>query len=389
MSRVRISRRAAGLLAVLLPLLALFAWVALRSGPLAPVPVSVHTVREQALTPALFGIGTVQARYRYRIGATAPGRLLRVDVEVGEHVRAGQTLGEIDPVDLDERLRAQQAAIRSAEAAARQAEARHAHASAEAARYQRLLAIQGTSAELAAARRQDATLAAAARAAAQEEVGRLRAERLALQAQRASLRLLAPVDGLVVARAAEPGSTVVAGEAVVEMIDPASLWIDTRFDQISAAGLAAGLPAQIVLRSRAGAAATGEVLRVEPLADAVTEELLAKVVFSGGDAAALPPLGELAEVTVHLPALPPTAVIPNAAVRTVGGRRGVWKLDGESLQFQPLTLGRSDLDGQVQVLSGLVGGERIVLYSAQTLGAHSRIEVQAEADAGEHARSTP
>ena len=55
-----ISRRGWLLLAVLMPLLLLFAWVALRSGPLAPVNVTVVQVEERAISPALFGIGTVE-----------------------------------------------------------------------------------------------------------------------------------------------------------------------------------------------------------------------------------------------------------------------------------------------------------------------------------------
>lgn len=45
----------------------LFVWVVTRAGPLAPVPVVVATVEERALTPALFGIGTVEARYTYLV----------------------------------------------------------------------------------------------------------------------------------------------------------------------------------------------------------------------------------------------------------------------------------------------------------------------------------
>jgi multidrug resistance efflux pump len=41
-------------------------------------------------------------------------------------------------------------------------------------------------------------------------------------------------------RDADPGTTIVAGQAVVEVIDPKSLWINVRFDQISASGLAGG-----------------------------------------------------------------------------------------------------------------------------------------------------
>jgi HlyD family secretion protein len=83
---------------------------------------------------------------------------------------------------------------------------------------------------------------------------------------------------VVAVRDADPGTTIVAGQAVVEVIDPKSLWINVRFDQISASGLAGGCR-RIVLRSRGGQTLKGRVLRVEPKADAVTEETLAKVVF--------------------------------------------------------------------------------------------------------------
>ena len=52
------SRRAWMLVAVLVPLVLVFVWVAFRSGPLAPVRVTVVTVEERAIAPALFGIGT-------------------------------------------------------------------------------------------------------------------------------------------------------------------------------------------------------------------------------------------------------------------------------------------------------------------------------------------
>lgn len=369
-----LQRRTLALVVVIVPLLVLFAYAALRSGPLAPVAVTVAAVESRTIGPALFGIGTVQARYTYKIGPTYAGRVKRLDVHVGESVKAGQVLGEMDPVDLDSRLGAQQAAIKSAEAALLQAEARQAFAQTQAGRYEQLLAIRGTSEENAATKRQELAVANAAHGAAREDASRLRAELEALRAQRGNLRLVAPVAGLVTTRLAEPGTTVVAGQAVVEVIDPGSLWVDTRFDQISAEGLAAGLPARIVLRSRRGQSLPGRVQRVEPQADAVTEETLAKLVFDT-QLSPLPPIGELAEVTVQLPELPAAPTIPNAAIRTVKGQRGVWKLTGDNLSFAPVTLGRANLDGHVQVEKGLAPGDRLVVYSEKALTASSRIHV--------------
>ncbi len=371
---LRLQRSTLALIAIVALLLSLMVYVFLTSGPLAPVAVTVAEVESRAIAPALAGIGTVQARYTYKIGPTFAGRVKRLDVHVGDAVEAGQVLGEMDPVDLDDRLRAQQAAVKSAEAVLRQAEAKQVYAQSQDSRYERLLTARTVTEEAVAAKRQELAVADAALAAAHADAIRLRAELEALRAQRGNLRLVAPVAGLVTVRDADPGTTVVAGQAVVEMIDPATVWIDTRFDQIGAEGLAAGLPAEIVLRSRRAQGLPGRVLRVEPRADAVTEELLAKIVFDAPQPS-LPPVGELAEVTVRLPAVPAAPTIPNAAIRTVDGTRGVWKLANGRLAFTPLVLGRSDLDGHVQVVKGVAAGDRLVVYSAKALTARSRIHV--------------
>lgn len=367
-------RRTLTLFAFMAVLLALLGYVALRSGPLAPIAVTAAEVESRQLRPALFGIGTVEARHTYRIGPTFAGRVQRLNVHVGDHVRAGQLLGEMDPVDLDDRLRAQTAAVRRADAALREATARQAHAASQARRYELMSGAQMISEEAVATKRQELAIADAVLLAAREDLTRIRADLDALRAQRGNLQLLAPTDGIVTARDADPGTTVVAGQAVVELIDPASVWVNVRFDQISASGLADGLPARIQLRSRSDEILQGSILRVEPRADAVTEETLVKVIFDALPAR-LPPLGELAEVTVDLPALPARPVIPNASVQRLGDRIGVWLIVEGAPRFVSVRLGRADLDGHVQVLEGLTPGDRIVRYSEKALHPRSRIRV--------------
>lgn len=367
-------RRTLALLVVLVPLLILFAWVALRSGPLAPVPVTVATVESRAIEPALFGIGTVESQYTYRVGPTVAGRVRHLDVQVGDRVKAGQVLGEMDPVDIDDRVRAQEAAFKRAEAQLIEAQSRHAYAQAQARRYEQLLAARSTSEEIVATKQHELHIAEASLNGTREELARVRAEREGLVAQRRNLRLVAPFDALVTARHADPGTTVVAGQSVVELIDPKSLWINVRFDQSQAHELAPNLPVRIVLRSRGGVTLTGFVLRVEPLADSVTEETLAKVMFNQLPDP-LPPLGELAEVTAILPALPAAPVVPNAAVKRVNGVPGVWKLDDGDLRFAAIIPGSTDLDGRVQVRSGVQPGDRVVVHTAKALHTQSRVQV--------------
>jgi len=383
-----LNRRILALLAVLVPLLALLIYVALRAGPLAPIPVTVTTVESRSIAPALFGIGTVEARYTYRIGPTVAGRIKRVEVHVGDRVQAGQLLGEMDPVDLDDRIAAQEAALKraesvvlAAEAQVRESLARKTYAEKQSSRYEQLLQTRSVSEEMVEGKRQERQLTeagfAAARAnldAARQELARIRSDREGLIQQRANLRLIAPVRGLVATRNADPGTTVVAGQSVVEVIDPASLWINVRFDQLRVSGLFAGLPVHIVLRSQDGHRFAGRVLRVEPMADVVTEETLAKVTFDALPKR-LPPVGELAEVTVVLSALPAAPVVPNASVQRVDGRLGVWLIEDDKLRFAPVKVGATDLDGRVQILDGLKVGERVVVYSQRALGPRSRVKV--------------
>ena len=374
MKHLPIQGRTLALLAVIIPLLGLFIYVGLRSGPLAPIAVTVMTVESRAVTPALFGIGTLEAQYTYKIGPTLAGRVKHLEAHVGDKVTAGQVLGEMDPVDLDDRLRSQQAAFRRAQAAVREAQARQAYAQTQMGRYKRLFAAGSTSDEALNTKQQELTIAAASLSATQEDLARVQSDQQGLVAQQNNLRLIAPYDGVVASRDAEPGTTVVAGQAVLEIIDPESLWVNVRFDQISAAGLAKDLSAHVVLRSRSGQTLSGRVLRIELKADAVTEEMLAKVVFDEIPRP-LPPLGELAEVTVDLPALTAAPTISNAAIRRNGDQVGVWQIVDDELRLTPVTLGVSDLDGSVQVREGIKEGDRIVLYSEKALTSRSRIDV--------------
>lgn len=374
MKRLPLQSRTLALLAVIVPLLVLFIYVALRSGPLAPVAVTVETIETKSITPALFGIGSVEARYTYKIGPTVAGRVQRLDVHVGDQVKAGQVLGEMDPVDLDDRIRSQESTFKRAEAAVREAKARQVYAQTQARRYQQLFVVRSTSEEIVTTKQQELQIAEAVLSAAHEDVARTRSDWGALVAQRSNLQLITPVNGVVTMRDTDPGTTIVTGQTVVEVIDPKSLWINVRFDQISASGLAAGLPARIVLRSRNGQTLNGRVLRVEPKADAVTEEMLAKVIFDT-QLESLPPVGELAEVTVDLPSLPAAPVIPNAALHRENDQMGVWQVMNGDLLFKRVKLGASDLDGLIQVNEGLKNGDQVVVYSEKALTTRSRIHV--------------
>jgi RND family efflux transporter MFP subunit len=278
----------------------------------------------------------------------------------------------MDPIDLDHRVNSKKAEVKRAEAVLVEAEARQTYAKTQANRYQKLFQEKLTSDEIVKTKQEALNIAEAVLSAAKENLSRAYSDSEAMIAQRKSLNLIAPADGIVSTRHADPGTTIVAGQSVVEIIDPDSLWINVRFDQISAMGLEGGLPAQVVLRSHGDQVSLGRVLRVELNADAVTEEILAKVVFDIIPKP-LPPIGELAEVTVDLPPLKSGPSISNAAIRRDGDNTGVWKIVDGDLVFTPVKLGAYDLEGSVQVKQGLKTGDQVVIYSEKALTSRSRI----------------
>lgn len=368
-------------------LLAGFALVVLRSGPLAPIRVTVADVVEADLAPTLFGIGTVEARRSYQIGPTVAGRVLNVAVDVGDPVKAGQLLAEMDPIDLDQRVGASSAAaerassaILAAEAQWQDARTRRELAAANAKRYIELGEKAFVSASVVEGKLQEEKSAAAQLSAAEasltgarQDRDRLRAEHAGLLQQRAKIRLLAPADGVITARDAEPGSTLVAGQSAIRMAVPDSLWIKLRLDQGRSSGLRAGLPASVVLRSQPGVVWPGKVARVELIADSVAEERTAQVAFD-----ALPEgiaIGEMAEVSLQLPVVRKARAVPGAAIRRQGDAVGVWQLKDGALRFTPVAIGEGGGDGKVQVRDGLVAGDSVVVHSERDLAADSRIKV--------------
>jgi HlyD family secretion protein len=384
-----LSRRAVLLGAVALLFVAGFVWVIATQGPLAPIKVTVAQAKETRLERTLFGIATVEARRTHAIGPTAAGRIARVLIDQGDQVVARQLLAEMDPVDLEARQNAAAAAAaragdlaRSAEAALREASsrARLAHASAD--RYADLRRRNFVSQEAADAKAHEAAAgraaqesAASALAAAREEMRRAQAELAGTGKSRAHLWLTSPIDGIVSARLGEPGSTVVAGQAVVQVIDPASLWLRVRIDQGRSAGLAVGLSAEIALRSRPGETFRGRVERVDLVGDAVTEERIANVVFESapGDIS----IGELAEVTLRLPPLEKALAVPAAALTRHGGMQGVWRPDSGRASFVPVVAGAASADGLIDIRQGLAAGDAVIVHSARLLTQDARIRTVA------------
>lgn len=379
--------RKAALVAAGIGVAALLGWLVTSQGPLAPAKVTVSKVERGTLVASTFGIGTVEARRGYAIGPTVASRVLRVLVDQGEPVKAGQLVAELDPVDLLERVTSGELAveraastIRAAQAQLAEAESRAGTAASNARRHAELRAQGFVSQEAADAKAHEANAAkagvdaaAAQLAAARRDHERAQSDVAGTGKLRAQARLVSPVDGVVSARLVEPGTTVVAGQAIVQVIDPATLWVRARIDQAQSGGVRVGQAAGIVMRSDAKRVHRGEVQRVDLVSDAVTEERIVNVGFAARPEAIS--VGDLVEVTIRIAELADVRSVPTAAVKRVDRQDGVWRVSEGRVAFRPVKVGTTTLDGRSQILEGLDDGDEVVVHSEQALKPEAKVKV--------------
>jgi HlyD family secretion protein len=371
-------------------LVSIFGWVVLTQGPLAPVKVTTEKIQTGNLASEVFGVGITEARHTYNVSSTMTGRVGSMLVDQGDFVKAGQVLARLDPIDLNERLASSRLmaersanSIRMAEAQLAQAQSQEKTVSATYKRFIDLHAKGYISQEMLDAKLHEKNVAQAALDAATASLAAVMRDKeraLSDASGVAKLRdqtlLVSPVSGIVTARMVEQGVTVVPGQTVLQVIDPADIWIKTRIDQKQAGLIRAGQQAGIVLRSQPQTTVSGVVKRVDLISDAITEERIVNVSFAAS--ASDVSLGEYAEVTIKLPGLDNARSIPTAAVKQINQQKGVWVLDSNRAKFKAIKPGLATLDGRTQVLDGLRDDEEVIVYSQKAMKDDIKIKVVPE-----------
>ncbi len=382
MSKLRFKLILAAILAV-----SAFFWLVMTQGPLAPIKVTTEKIQTGNLAAETFGVGVVEARHSYNISPVMTGRIKKLLVDQGDHVKAGQVVAELDPIDLDEkltssRLMAERSAnsIKVAEAQLVQAQSQGKTISSTYKRYGELHAKGFISQEMLDAKLNEKTTALAALdaasaslAAAKRDYGKAQSDTAGIAKLLEQTKLTSSVNGIVTARLVEQGAIIVPGQTAIQVIEPTDLWVKTRIDQKQAGMVVAGQKTNIVLRSHPQTSIPGAVERVDLISDAVTEERIVNVSFAAPEPNAS--LGEYAEVTIKLPAQEKTRSIPTAAVKRINQQDGVWVLQNSLAKFRPVKTGVATLDGRTQILGGLGDSDEVIVYSQQAIKEDLKLKV--------------
>ena len=334
----------------------------------APVEVPVRSVK--VMTVGLQNMqagqeyaGEVRARVESKLGFRVAGKLTARSAEVGQRVKAGQLLAQLDPQDYK----------LGADAARAQLAAAATNRDLAAADFKRFKELRDqnfiSGAEL---ERRETALTAA-----QAQWAQAQAQLSAQNNQAAYTSLLADVSGVVTAVEAEPGQVVSAGTPIVRIAQdgPRDVVFAVPEDKVSA--LKNGSPALVRLWP-SNVVIKGLVREVAASADPVTRTFSVKVALSAQDA---PALG--ATVSVLLQNLTqlqvPLIKLPTSAFRQEGASSAVWVLDPATLtvKLQPVQIATAD-GNDVVVASGLAPGMQVVVAGVHVLSPGQKVTIYKE-----------
>ncbi|MBX3606161.1 MAG: efflux RND transporter periplasmic adaptor subunit [Piscinibacter sp.] len=322
-----------------------------------PAPDPIRAVRTLTVEPASASAtweyaGEIRARTESRLGFRVGGKIVNRRADLGDAVKAGQVLAQLDAQD----LKLGQDAARAATAAA---QVNYEQAQADYRRF-RELRDQGfiSSAEL---ERRETTLKAA-----KAQLEQALAQSSVQGNQAAYAALVADASGVITGVDAEPGMVVSAGASVVRLAHdgPRDVVFAVPEDKVETVRRLAALPGRfkVKLWGDDTAALPASVREIAGSADPVTRTFLVKA--DVGKAAVR--LGQTATVLVDLPPATGVAKLPLSALKEEGGRTVVWVVDRGSMTVQQQAITLAGADGNEAVVSGGLAPGQVVV----TAGVH-------------------
>ena len=330
----------------------------------AAAPVAEHRVDVPALTVSSTDLestlqisGNLVPRTRVAIVAKLPGTLSQVAVDIGDHVRAGQTVAVMDRREIDAQVDAAVAAVNVAHAGFESADAALANAILEHERAQKLFESGAI-----ARQRLDAAETSRRSASAQRDLAKANvaqadaAVRRAREVQR-DATLTSPIDGVVVERNYDAGSHAGPGDKpVVVVADLRVLKLEAGVSELEAGRLRIGMPARISVQARPGETFDGRLAAIAPEVDARNRHFAIEVRTNNPGTLLS---GMYATAAIPLQHVSGALAVPRDAVATRDGRRVVLKVDGTTVREVAITEGLST-GTHVEIANGLKAGDVIV-----------------------------
>jgi membrane fusion protein, multidrug efflux system len=322
--------------------------------------VALVTPRPGRSERALSLSATLEGLEQTEIDARANGYVRRWLVDLGDSVKEGQLLAELDTPELDLEIEQARAALAQSEASIFQASATRDYSLTSLKRYQALapqgIASQQDLEQKASQSKVDEANVRVAEAARNSQLANVHR----LEQLKAFARVTAPFAGTITDRAVQRGKLVAAGTGQhlfkISTLDPVRAFVQV--PQSLVAGVKQGLAAEVSVAEQRGKAWKGIVVRTASALDASSRTMSVEVQVPNPDHRLLP--GMYAEVALKLDASQRLFVLPASAVATTkdGVRVAVVETDGR-VRWTKVRLER-DNGADVEISEGLTGNEQII-----------------------------
>jgi RND family efflux transporter MFP subunit len=387
------SRRGGWVLLVVLALVVLVAgggWFWAQRVQAAPVKTATITAASgpgAAAGAILNASGYVTARRRATVSSKVTGKVLEVFVEEGKAVKKGQVLATLDDSQMRAGLNVATAQLAAAKRMAAEDEARLREAERQLNRLNQLIKEKVVGrAEVDTAEATVETLKA--RIDLQHQQVEVAERQVA--AQETDLKdtvVRAPFDGIAISKDAQPGemiSPVSAGggftrTGICTIVDMASLEIEVDVSETYINRVKPGQPVEAVLDAYPDWRIPTHVITSVPTADRQKATVKVRIGFEQLDPRILPDMGVkvsfLEERTPESANVPvkPRLLVPKSAVRTEGTQSVVFVVRDDRVERRAIKVGVAQGD-QVEVISGLTSGEKIVVEGHDGLADGTRVK---------------
>jgi HlyD family secretion protein len=324
--------------------------------------VTASLLTEGQASTVLTATGYVEAERKADLSPKITSRVTELNVTEGTRVKRGDVVARLDHTDLDAQLAEKRAAWINAKA--------------ELAR-QRSLHAEGLTPQSAldAAVATEATTRAAVRY---------------VEALLDYTVIRAPFTGVVTAKRAFIGEAVSpfgsspsgggSGGAIVTLVEFSTLYVGADVNEANLSKLGPNQPAEISLDAVPDKTYHGFLRQIVPSADRQKATVRVKVAFLDADDRILPDLSARVAFTSQ-PTQGKTGrtrvVVPASAIRNLDGKTGVFRVVEGRARFQTVKVGPA-AEGQVEVVEGLAGGERLISTSSGEVRDGDRVKVESE-----------
>ena len=335
--------------------------------------------------------GTVTPYEQVTLYARVDGYLKSIAVDIGDRVRKGQVLAEIDVPEMQASLEEKRARVARAGAAIKQAETAVGQYEADVVfqrlNHDRLQSIRKRDADVLPQQEVDKSLAefdvarsklekAKADVQVADAAARVaRAELETLQQMAQYAKLVAPMAGVVTERFVDPGDMIQAASSSRTQTAPI-----VSLAQLDRVRIVADVPEPQAPHVRPGTPATVEIAglktfrarcaRISGALNAATRTMRAEIDVSNNDRTMRP--GMTAKVTLDLRTIKNALTVPVTALRSQGGEYSVFLVQGETARRRPVKTGLESAEW-IQVVEGLHPSDAIVVATASPLSDGARV----------------